>query len=208
MGTIKQSATFRSRAQLEALKRNLNLFSEWTGRTISWLTFVMVAITFLVVVLRYLFNVGYIWMQESVTYMHAIVFMIGAAYTFKHDGHVRVDIIYRAVSQKARAWIDLLGTIFLLWPVCGFIFFISWQYVASSWSVLETSPEAGGIPAVFLLKSIIPLMAGLMMLQGLAHAAECLLVITGRAEKLDEDHEVTTLGRTDLPQPHSDSERP
>lgn len=157
--------------KLERLAHRLDSINEWTGRTVAWLTLAMVIVTFTVVLLRYLFNIGWIAMQESITYMHALVFMLGAAYTLKHEGHVRVDIFYSKFSARARAWVDLLGTLFLLLPVCLFILWISWDYVASSWRVLEGSREAGGLPMVFLLKSIIPLMAGLMILQGISLAA-------------------------------------
>ena len=157
--------------RLERLGNQLDAINEWVGRTVAWLTLAMVIVTFAVVLLRYLFNIGWIAMQESITYMHALVFMLGAAYTLKHEGHVRVDIFYRKFSARTRAWVDLLGTLLLLLPVCIFIFWVSWDYVASAWQILESSRETGGLPAVFLLKSVIPLMAGLLILQGLSLAA-------------------------------------
>ncbi len=158
----------------------INGLNEYIGRVVSWLTLVMVLVTFAVVIFRYLFNTGWIAMQESITYMHAVVFMLGAAYTLKHDGHVRVDIFYREKSERFRIWVDLLGSLFLLLPVCIFITWISWEYVAASWSVMESSQEAGGIPAVFLLKSIILLMSGLLTLQGLSIFLTNLFYLTGR----------------------------
>lgn len=163
--------------RIVSLIDNLN---ESIGRTISWLTLFMVAVTFIVVVLRYLFNMGWIAMQESITYMHALVFMLGAAYTLKHEGHVRVDILYRAKSARFRAWVDFLGTLFLLLPVCLFIAWISWEYIAASWSVMETSQEAGGIPAVFLLKTVILVMAILLVLQGIAALITNWFYLTGK----------------------------
>ncbi|MDH5408762.1 MAG: TRAP transporter small permease subunit [Gammaproteobacteria bacterium] len=148
----------------------LENFSEKTGRAIAWLTLLMVVITFLVVVLRYVFDTGWIALQESVTYLHAMVFLLGAAYTMKQEAHVRVDIFYRKMNPTRQAWVDLLGGLLLLLPVCLFIFIASWEYVVSSWSLLEGSPEAGGLPLVFLLKSCILLMSGLVLLQGLAHS--------------------------------------
>jgi len=146
----------------------LDRFSEWTGRTLSWLSLFMVLVTFLVVVLRYVMDLGWIAMQESVTYMHATLFMLGAAYTLNRNGHVRVDIIYHKMSRRGRAWVDLLGTLLLLTPVCVFMAWIGWQYVTDSWGVMEGSREAGGIPAVYLLKALILLMPVLLLLQGLA----------------------------------------
>jgi TRAP-type mannitol/chloroaromatic compound transport system permease small subunit len=149
------------------------------GRSISWLTLAMVVVTFLVVVLRYVFSIGWIAMQESVIYLHSMVFMLGAAYTLKQNAHVRVDIFYEKLSPRNRAWIDLLGSILLLVPFCIFIMVISWNYVGLSWSLLEGSREAGGLPAVFLLKTLIPVMAGLVMLQGIAQGLRSILILRG-----------------------------
>jgi len=146
----------------------LDGFSDWTGRLLSWLSLLMVIVTFLVVVLRYIMDLGWIAMQESVTYMHATLFMLGAAYTLRCNGHVRVDIIYQKLSRRSRAWVDLIGTLLLLMPVCVFIAWIGWEYVVDSWDVMEGSREAGGIPAVYLLKALILLMPVLLLLQGLA----------------------------------------
>ena len=150
--------------------------NEWLGRCVSWLTLLMVLVTFGVVVLRYAFNSGWIAMQESVAYMHALVFMLAAAYTLKHDAHVRGDIIYQKCSPRVRAWIDFFGTLLLLLPVAGFILWSSWDYVLNSWSVSEASHSSGGLPGVYLLKAVIPAMAVLLILQGLAQAARDLLV--------------------------------
>ncbi len=144
----------------------LEHFNEGIGRAISWLTLAMVLITFVVVVLRYFFSIGWIAMQETVTYLHACVFMLGAAYTLRADAHVRVDIFYQKFSQHGRDWVDLLGTLLLLFPVSLFIAWVSVDYVWVSWRVLEGSPESGGLPGVFLLKTLIPLFAILLILQG------------------------------------------
>ncbi|MCW8829505.1 MAG: TRAP transporter small permease subunit [Gammaproteobacteria bacterium] len=164
------------------IARRLDLLSEWSGRLIAWLTLGMVAVTFAVVVLRYLFDIGWIALQESVTYMHALVFMLGAAYTLRHDGHVRVDIFYQRFGPRGKAWVDLFGTLLLLLPVTLFIAWASWDYVSSAWALKEGSPEAGGIPGVYLLKTAIPLMALLLTLQGLSLALRSLLVILGHEQ--------------------------
>ena len=164
--------------RLQQLAASLDRLAEATGRIIAWLTLAMVLITFGVVVLRYLFNSGSIALQESISYLHAAVFMLGAAYTLRHDGHVRVDIFYQRCSPVARAWIDLLGTVLLLFPVCGFIFASSLDYVSASWAIHEGSREAGGLNGVFLLKTAIPVMA-LLILQGCAMVLRSLLVIGG-----------------------------
>lgn len=162
---------------LRTLTRWLDFVSEWTGRMVSWLTLAMVLVMFVVVMLRYLFNMGWIAMQESVTYMHAMVFMLGAAYALKGDGHVRVDILYRPMGVWGKAWVDLLGTIFLLIPVTVFIGWISWEYVAAAWQMREGSREAGGLELVWLLKGVILLMPVMVLLQGLSMGCRALVTL-------------------------------
>jgi len=146
-------------------------FIDWSGRTVSWLSLALVLITFLIVVLRYVFDVGSIALQETTTYMHASIFLVGMAYTMQQNAHVRVDIFYSQHSERGKAWVDLFGAVFLLLPVMLFISWISWFYIASSWSVLEGSREAGGLPGVFLLKSLILVMTFLLMLQAFSQIA-------------------------------------
>tara|TARA_R110002167_G_scaffold132277_2_gene316458 strand:+ start:1929 stop:2450 length:522 start_codon:yes stop_codon:yes gene_type:complete len=135
---------------------------------VSWFTLFMVLQTFLIVVLRYGFNLGWIAMQESVMYMHAMVFLLGGAHTLRVNEHVRVDIFYRRFSPKNKALVDIAGALLLLMPVNFFILCMSWDYVSSAWDLLERSPEAGGLPLVFALKSLILLFCITMNLQGLA----------------------------------------
>ncbi len=153
----------------------INTLNEWIGKTVAWLTLFMVMLTFIIVVLRYLFDIGWVAMQEAVTYMHVIVFMLGISYTLKHDGHVRVDIIYQRCNLKTRAWIDFFGTLFLLLPFTEFIISSSWEYVKESWVIREGSMNSGGIEAVFLLKTTLIIMASLLRLQAIALLLENLI---------------------------------
>ena len=153
---------------MRACVHYIDIFTDWSGRMLAWLVLAMALLTTVVVVMRYGFNEGSITAQEAVTYMHGCLFMLGAAYALKSEAHVRVDIFYRNFSPRAKAWVNCLGGIVFLMPLCAFIGFSSWNYVTESWLIRETSPEAGGIPAVFLLKSVIPLMALNLFLQGLA----------------------------------------
>ncbi len=138
------------------------------GRAISWLVLGIVLTTFVVVVMRYLFDSGWIWLQESVTWMHAAIFMLAAAYTLAREEHVRVDIFYRRFSPRGRALVDTVGALFLLMPVALFIIVESWDYVMISWQIRETSAEAGGLifPFPSMLKSLIPIMSVMLLLQG------------------------------------------
>lgn len=140
----------------------------WLGRTIAWLCLAMVLMTATVVMLRYFFDSGWIWMQESVTWMHGLVFMLAAAYTLSLDEHVRVDIFYSRLSPRHRVWIDTAGVILLLLPTCGWIFASAWDYVLTSWSVHESSAEAGGLPGLYLLKSVILITPMLLAIEGIA----------------------------------------
>ncbi len=161
----------------------IDSFSDLSGRVVAWLTLFMVLVTLLVVVLRYLFDFGWIWLQESVTWMHAAVLMLGAAYTLRHEEHVRVDIFYRRRSERGQAWVDIFGALFFLLPMCGFLLWASLDYVGASWVLQETSREAGGLPYPFvpLMKSLIPIAATLLLLQGLADLIRNIAVLRGQA---------------------------
>ena len=172
---------------MEGLAGRLDQIAEYTGRAVSWATLLMVLITFLVVILRYVFDLGWIALQESVNYLHAAVFMLGAAYTMKHQGHVRVDIFYQKMSRRNRAWVDVLGTLLLLFPLCGFMSWVSWEYVANSWAVLEGSPEAGGLPGVFLLKSLLLLLPLTLGLQGVAALLRNIVFLRGKRQRVTVD---------------------
>jgi TRAP-type mannitol/chloroaromatic compound transport system permease small subunit len=169
-------------ARIARISRVIDSFNDACGRAIAWLTLGMVLTQFAVVILRYVFEIGWIAMQESILFMHALVFLLGAAYTLRHEGHVRVDIFYRRLSRRSQALVDVFGTLLLLLPVCGYIFWSSWGYVTDSWGLLEGSRESGGLPGVFLLKTSILLMAGLLSLQGLSMLLNNVIIVIRREE--------------------------
>jgi len=150
------------------------------GRGVAWLTLAMVVVYFAVAVLRYFFHVGWIWMQESVVYMHALVFMLAAALTLQQNQHVRVDIFYSKRTARGQHWTDLLGSLLFLLPLALFLFWAGWEYVATSWSQRERSPESGGLPFVYLLKTVILVLAVQLALQALAEAGRSWLALRGR----------------------------
>lgn len=150
-----------------------------TGRTLAWFTLFIVLIQFAVVLMRYVFGVGSIWMQELIVYLHAFLFMLAAAYTLSLDEHVRVDIFYREAHPRTKAKINLFGAIFLLMPVCILLVFVSWSYVGNSWAIMEGSPETSGIQARFLLKSAIIIFAIQMGLQGFVMAVRSWYALQG-----------------------------
>lgn len=176
-------------AALATFIRSIDRLNDAIGRSVAWLTLAMVLIAFTVVVLRYVYAIGWVWMQESYVWLHGIVFMIGAGYTLLHNGHVRIDIIYRPAGDRYKAVIDLFGSLLLLLPMVLIVFLVSIDYVASSWGKLEESREAGGLPGLFLLKTVIPLFCLLLGLQGLALAGRSLLVLSGNRELLPDADE-------------------
>jgi TRAP-type mannitol/chloroaromatic compound transport system permease small subunit len=176
----------RARPPLLRTAETLDRVNGLLGPVVSWLALAMVLVTFLVVVLRYAFDAGSIALQESVTYMHATLFMLGAAYTLQQNGHVRVDIFYQRFSRRGRAWVDLLGTLILLIPICLFVLASSWHYVTESWAVHEGSREAGGLPYVYVLKTLLLIMPVLVLTQGLVWVLRNGLFLAGVAAALPE----------------------
>ena len=176
--------------KISALVGAIETFTEATGRAISWLTLAMVALVVVVVVLRYCLGLGSIALQESVTYIHATVFMLGLAFTLKRGGHVRVDIFYRQLSPRHKALVDLVGGLLFLLPVSVLIFVASWDYVFASWVIGETSAENTGLPFVYLLKTLMLIMPVTLSLQGIAEIIKSGLVITGADDRAVDAHDL------------------
>ena len=148
--------------------RAVDTLNEWIGRAVAWLTLGCVVTCFAVVVLRYGFNLGLPWLQELYVWQHAAVFLLGAGYTFLHRGHVNVDIFYGQMSARRKAWFDVFGTIVFLFPWLAVIAVAAGPFILSSWAVGENTGTANGMPAVYLLKSLLWGFCGLVFLQGLA----------------------------------------
>ena len=149
------------------------------GRGVAWLCLLVVLVQFTVVVLRYIFGIGSIWLSESIVYGHATLFMLASAWTLREGGHVRVDVFYADAGPRTRALIDLCGALLLLLPFMLVLLWFAVPYVARSWAILETSRETSGLPWVYLLKTLIPLFAVMMALQGLAQAIRAANVLKG-----------------------------
>lgn len=165
---------------LKRIATAIDATNDWIGRCLAWLTLGMVLVTFGVVLMRYIFGLGSTILQESVVYMHAIVFMACAGYALVHNGHVRCDIFYGAASPRAKAVIDIIGTFLFLVPTCILIIWVTWPYAAASWAVLEGSPEGRmGIPGVFLLKTLILVFAGLLAFQSVSLVLQSALYLAG-----------------------------
>ena len=171
------------------IARAIDAMNEHMGRLFAWLTLAMVLATVVIVVLRYGFDEGYIWMQESVRFMHAFVFLLCAGYTLLHNEHVRVDVLYLKMSERGKAMVDIFGTIAFLIPVCAVIVYFSWNYVLNSWAEGEGSLEERGLHAVYLLKTTIWVFSATMILQGLSRVIHALALLRGLEHEAVEEPE-------------------
>lgn len=161
-------------APITALADRIDRLTTAVGRAVAWLALAIVLLQFALVVARYLFGLGSIWLTETVIYGHATLFMLAAAWTLRAGGHVRVDVFYAEAGPRTRAKIDLAGAVLLLLPFSAVLVWLSVPYAARSWAILERSQETSGLPLVFALKTLIPLFALLMALQGIAQAIRSL----------------------------------
>lgn len=167
-------------AHMTAVADRIDRLTSALGRAAAWLALVVVLLQFALVVARYLFGLGSVWLTETVIYAHAALFMLAAAWTLQVGGHVRVDIFYADASAHTKALIDLVGALFLLLPFMVVLIWLSIPYAARSWSILEHSQEASGLPVVFVFKTLIPLFALLMALQGIAQAIRAAALLRTR----------------------------
>lgn len=156
------------------------------GKFVNWITALLVAVVFADVVMRYLFNISFVFTQELEWHLFAFIFLMGAGYTLITDGHVRVDIFYQRLSPKGRAWINLIGCILCLFPGCLLIITTSLPFVESSFSIMEGSPDPGGIPFRYVLKACIPVGFVFFGLQGVALFIRSLLTLLGREDQAPE----------------------
>lgn len=158
------------------------------GRAVAWATGLVVVVVFADVVMRYAFNTSFVFTQELEWHLFAFIFLMGAGYTLLRDGHVRVDIFYQRMSARSQAWINLLGVLFFLIPGCVMIIATSLSFVANSWTVMEGSPDPGGIPYRFALKACIPAGFALVLLQGISLGIKSLLTIVGKGHETGASH--------------------
>lgn len=163
------------------LAERLDAINRWTGLVVRWLALAMVLVQFLIVLLRYVYGFSDVFASESVLYMHAALFMLGAGFTLLVDEHVRVDIFYARWEKRRRAKVNVGGVLLLLLPSMGLLAWVTWPFVRNSWGILEGPISVGGIPASFLLKSLIPAFCGLLIIQALAALLRDL--IAARAER-------------------------
>jgi len=172
---------------LQTFVSSLQAFTQFIGKMCRWFSLAMVIVTCSVVILRYLFDYSSIAMQEIVMYLHASLFMLGAAYTWQQDGHVRVDVLYHKWPAHIQQRINLFGTLFLLMPTCFFLIYISWDYVLLAWEYGEKSHEAGGLPFVYLLKTLIIILPILLIIQAISNILSIALNLPSSPSDSDDN---------------------
>lgn len=171
---------------MQFLKRicmGVDAINDRVGRAVSWATALLVLVTFVDVVMRYFFNTSYVFTQELEWHVFSFIFLMGAGYTLKVDGHVRVEVFYGRLSDRGKAWINLIGVLFFLFPSCILFVKTSIPFVMKSYQVMEGSPDPGGIPYRFILKACIPAGYALILLQGVSLGINSLLAVVGVADK-------------------------
>ena len=163
--------------------RLIDNFSEVTGRAVSWLTLVMVILVTLDVIMRYLFSMSFVAVQELEWHLFAVIFLLGGGYTLRHNGHVRVDVLYQRLGSRGKAWINIFGCLFFLFPGCFLMISTSIPFAASSITLHEMSPDPGGLCCRYILKLIIPLAFVFTGLQGISLFIHSIMELSGRSEE-------------------------
>jgi len=172
---------------VESIYTLLDRFSDTIGRCVAWLALIMVVLQFALVMMRYLFGISMVMLDESLLYLHGFLFLFAAAYTLKHNGHVRVDLLYRDAPLRTKALVNLLGTLLFLVPLTAFIWWAGFPFVEAAWQSREGSTETSGLPFLYLYKSAILVFAVMLGLQAIAEAIKATLVLQGRLTPTDDD---------------------
>lgn len=172
------------------LARRIDLWQDRFGRALSWGMLLMVLVVFGDVLMRYLFRISYVATQELEWYIFAVTYLMGAGYVLLYDEHVRVDIVYSKLPPRRRAWIDFILLFVFFFPSCLLIMYTTWPFFRNSYSVLEGSPDPGGIPARWALKGVIILAFAVLAIQGVSEAIKRFYIAMGWEEPAARMQEV------------------
>ena len=157
--------------------RIIDQINEMVGKTVSWLTLLLVLVVCLEVIRRTFFNTTSIWSMELQWHIFSLIFLLGAGYALKHDRHVRVDLFYTNFSKRDQAWVNLFGSILLLTPWLLVTIYFSFYYALDSWQLGEGSPDPGGLPARYLIKFAVPIGLSFLLLQAISIILSSLLIL-------------------------------
>lgn len=163
-----------------SLVRLIDYINEWSGRVVMWLALILFIITAYETIQRYLFRITSVALQETTWHLYSLLFLLGLAYTLKHDRHVRVDIFYDRMSQRAKAWVNLFAVLVLIIPFSLLMVGFSWKFMLTAYQIGERSGDPGGLPARWILKAAIPAGFGLLLLQGISEISKNLLFLFGK----------------------------
>ena len=172
---------------MKAIYTAIDSLSETIGRVVAWLALAMVVLQFGLVVARYLFGLSFIMLDELLIYFHGCLFLFAAAYTLKHNGHVRVDLFFRDADARSQAWVNLAGTLFFLLPLAALTWWAGFPFVETSWQSLEGSTETSGLPYLYVYKTSILVFAALLAVQGVSEALKALMVLSGKDIPVEDD---------------------
>jgi TRAP-type mannitol/chloroaromatic compound transport system permease small subunit len=172
---------------LASIVRVISRLNGIIGAILSFLSLAIVLVCFCVVLLRYGFRTGSVPLQDLYVWLNGVMFMGIAGYALLKDGHVRVDIFYREASKRRRAQIDIAGSLLFIAPFLVLLTLYAWPYVSRSWAMAESSPNFGGLPGLFLLKSFLLVFVGVVGLQAVALSGRGILVLAGREDLLPPD---------------------
>jgi len=164
----------------------LERMNETVGNLFAWTTALMVVVICIDVLLRYFFSFSFIWITEVEIYLFALSFLFGSGYALKHEKHVRVDVFYEGWSPVRKAWVNLLGSILFLMPWCVVSILACWKYASFSYGFRESSPQAGGLPALYILKFCLLLGFVFLLIQGVAMILRSILTIQGK--EIETEH--------------------
>ncbi len=188
--------------------RWIDTLNKWVGRGVSWVTFLVVLVVFVDVVMRYAFNISFVFVQELEWHLFAFIFLMGAGNTLLKDGHVRVDIIYQRLGPRGQAWINLLGVLLFLIPGCYLIIVTSSKFTITAFQTMEGSPDPGGIPYRYIIKSTIPIGFILILLQGISMGIKSFFTIIGKDLGLETQKEGKITEEDGVPATDTDTLKP
>lgn len=171
---------------LASIVKTISALNTLIGNAFAWLSLAIVVLCFAIVVQRYLFSTSIIWMRDLYVWLNGALFTAIAGFALLRGDHVRVDIFYRPASLRWKATVDIIGVFLFLLPFCWLVWVYGWPAVARSWRIHEASPNIGGMPGFFILKTFILVFAVLVGLQGIAMALRSILVLAGQENLLPE----------------------
>lgn len=171
----------------------INKLNTFIGQVFSWLALFIVLVCFTVVIQRYVMSITLMWMQELYVWANGAMFMVVAGYALLHNKHVRVDIFYRPASERTKAIADLCGTVFFIWPFLTIVAIYTHPFVQRAWNLTEASPNVGGLPGLYILKTFLLVFVAVMGLQSISLAIRSILVLAKRHDLIEPSYRYTAV---------------